>query len=109
MYEIFQELLKNAGLKPFDVSKATGISSSTLTDWKMGRSTPKQDKMQKIADYFGVTVDYLITGKKTTPAEDGSALAEFGFYHMDFIKNFNKLSDEDIKYIKYITKRLAEK
>lgn len=65
MYAIFQELLKKNGLKPYDVSKATGISSSTLTDWKMGRSTPKQDKMQKIADYFGVTLDYLMTGKES--------------------------------------------
>lgn len=63
MYEIFQELLSRDGVKPYDVSKATGISTSTLTDWKMGRSTPKQDKLQKIADYFGVSLEYLTTGK----------------------------------------------
>lgn len=65
MYEIFQKLLKKEGLRPSDVSRATGISSSTLTDWKMGRSTPKQDKMQAIADYLGVTPDYLLTGKES--------------------------------------------
>lgn len=64
MYEIFQELLSRDGVKPYDVSKATGISTSTLTDWKMGRSTPKQDKLQKIADYFGVSLEYLTTGKE---------------------------------------------
>ena len=64
MYEIFQELLAKKGLKAFDVSKATGISSSTLTDWKKGRSIPKQDKMQKIANYLGVSVEYLMTGKE---------------------------------------------
>lgn len=65
MYEIFQELLSRDGVKPYDVSKATGISTSTLTDWKMGRSTPKQDKLQKIADYFGVSLEYLTTGKES--------------------------------------------
>lgn len=62
MYEIFEELLKEKGLKPIDVSRATGISSSTLTDWKMGRSVPKRDKMQKIASFLGVSDEYLNTG-----------------------------------------------
>ena len=35
-----------------------------MSDWKRGRSTPKTENMKKIADYFGVTVDYLMTGKK---------------------------------------------
>lgn len=47
-----------------DVSRETGVSYSTFTDWKTGRYTPKADKMQKIADYFGVTVEYLMTGEK---------------------------------------------
>lgn len=62
MYEIFVKLLEKYGVTAYKVSKATGIGGSTFTDWKNGRSVPKQDKLQKIADYFGVTVDYLITG-----------------------------------------------
>lgn len=64
MYEIFVKLLDKYGVTAYKVSKATGIAGSTFTDWKNGRSTPKQDKLQKIADYFGVTVDYLMTGKE---------------------------------------------
>lgn len=56
MYEIFQKLMDERGIKPYRVSKDTGIASATLTDWKLGRSTPKADKIQKIADYFGVDV-----------------------------------------------------
>lgn len=69
MYEIFQQLLDKNNVKAFDVSKATGISTSTLTDWKKGRSVPKQDKMQKIADYFGVTINYLMTGEEKESGE----------------------------------------
>ena len=36
----------------------------TLSDWKNGKSTPKQDKLMKIADYFGVSLDYLMTGEE---------------------------------------------
>lgn len=63
MYEIFSELLQRYGVTPYKVSKQTGVSQSTLSDWKRGISTPKQDKLQKIADYFGVSIEYLMTGK----------------------------------------------
>lgn len=55
--------MKAKGVRMSDVSRETGISYSTFTDWKTGRYTPKAEKMQKIADFFGVTVDYLMTGE----------------------------------------------
>lgn len=64
MYEIFLKLLDEKGVTAYKVGKATGIAGSTFTDWKTGRSVPKQEKLQKIADYFGVTVEYLMTGKE---------------------------------------------
>lgn len=63
MYEIFEQLLQKYGVTAYKVSKETGVTQSTLSDWKNGRSTPKTDNMKKIADYFGVTLDYLTTGK----------------------------------------------
>lgn len=64
MYSIYQQLLDERGLKNADISRATGISNMTLSDWKNGKSTPKQDKLMKIADYFGVSLDYLMTGEE---------------------------------------------
>lgn len=63
MYEVFEKLLAQRGVKTADVCAATGIKQSTFSDWKSGRSKPKAEKMQKIADFFGVTVDYLMTGE----------------------------------------------
>lgn len=65
MYEIFQQLLQKYDLTAYKVSKETGITQSTLSDWKRGRSTPKTENMKKIADYLGVTVEYLMTGKES--------------------------------------------
>ncbi len=74
MYEIFLKLLEEKGVSAYKVGKATGIAGSTFTDWKTGRSAPKQDKLQKIADYFGVTLDYLMTGKdQNSPYSDDMA------------------------------------
>lgn len=65
MYEIFSKLLQEHGVTPYKVSKETGVSQSTLSDWKRGVSTPKIDKLQKIANYFCVSVEYLQTGKES--------------------------------------------
>lgn len=69
MYEIYCKLRDEKGIKDSDVVKATGITKSTFSDWKSGRSKPKNDKLQKIADYFGVTLDYLTTGNSDVAKE----------------------------------------
>lgn len=63
MYEIYCELRDKRGCKDSDVAKATGITKSTFSDWKSGRSKPKGEKLRKIADFFNVSVEYLETGK----------------------------------------------
>lgn len=85
MYSIYQKLLDEKGLKNADVSRATGISNMTLSDWKNGKSTPKQDKLMKIAEFLGVTMDYLVTGKEP---------------HFDFI-----YTDENVEFLIEIAKR----
>lgn len=65
MYEIYCKLRDERGFKDADVVRATGITKSTFSDWKSGRSNPKNDKLQKIADFFGVTIEYLTTGDDT--------------------------------------------
>jgi transcriptional regulator with XRE-family HTH domain len=65
MFEIFERLMRQRGETFSDVARAIGVSPSTFTDWRAGRYTPKADKMQKIADHFGVNVEYLLTGRDT--------------------------------------------
>lgn len=64
-YEVFDELCKKRGIRPFHVSKATGISTATLTAWKKGDYTPKADKLQLIADYFGVSRAFIENAANT--------------------------------------------
>lgn len=60
MYEIFSKLLHDRGVKAADVSRATGISQTVFSEWKKGKSTPKTDKLQKIADFFNVPLSFLM-------------------------------------------------
>lgn len=59
MYERFNKLLQEKGLTAYKVAKATGVSRSTLAEWKKKEYTPKLDKLQKLANYLGVSVYYL--------------------------------------------------
>lgn len=63
MYKYFQQLLEKYGVTTYKVAKETGVTTATLTNWKKGKYTPKPDKLQKIADYFGVPLSYLLTGE----------------------------------------------
>ena len=62
MYEVFEQILQKKGVSSYKVAKEAGVTQTALSNWKSGRSTPTAKTLQKIADYFGVTIDYLMTG-----------------------------------------------
>lgn len=101
MYEIFAKLLKAKGCTAYQVSKATGIAQSTLSDWKNGKSIPKADKIQKIADFFGVSAEYLMTGKegeddnKYYINEETAAIAQDIFENKELRLLFDAARDAD--------------
>ncbi len=68
MYAIYANLRDKKGVKDSEVSRATGIPYSTLSDWKSGRYTPKVDKLMKLADYFGVAIEELLKDESKVTA-----------------------------------------
>lgn len=60
MYEKYVLLKETKGVTDYRVSEDTGITKSTISDWKYGRSTPKVDKLKILADYFGVSIEYFL-------------------------------------------------
>ena len=59
-FEILEKLMKEKSMNAAALSKATGISTGNLNDWKSGRSRPTLDALCVLADYFNVTVDFLV-------------------------------------------------
>lgn len=59
-YERYEGLRSQKAVSNYQVSKETGISQATLSEWKKGDYTPKLDKLKKLADYFGVSLEELI-------------------------------------------------
>lgn len=69
MYNRIVALCKERGIKPGRVCSDTGLSRGMMSDLKMGRTKELSVKNTKIiADYFGVTTDYLLTGEETKKA-----------------------------------------
>ncbi len=67
-WDVYSDLCAKRGLSANYVAKELSISSGTITGWKQGR-TPQNATLKKIADYFGVTTEYLLEKeeKKSTP------------------------------------------
>lgn len=114
MYEIFEQLLQKHGVSSYRISKETGIAQSVLSAWKNGVSTPKQDKMQKIADYFGVSLEYLMTGKEEPDGyyldNDTKDMIEFLCQNPEYKVLFDatrKVKPEDINFIKEMIERMG--
>lgn len=74
MYEIYAKLRDSNGLSDYKVAKDLGFSRTTFVSWREGTYQPKIEKLQQIADYFGVSVEYLSTGE----AKPKDVLKEIG-------------------------------
>lgn len=63
-WETYQSLCKENSLASANVLNTLGLSTSMTTNWKNGR-LPGAEILCKLADYFDVTVDYLLGRSKT--------------------------------------------
>ena len=70
MYENYEIILKERGLTNYKVSKDTGIAQSVLSTWKTKGTTPKADKLQILAEYLGVSIDYLLGVQQNVQSEE---------------------------------------
>lgn len=60
IYDRIKELCTKKGISIYRLEKDLGFSSCSICKWKT--SSPSVDKVQKVADYFDVTVNYLLEG-----------------------------------------------
>ncbi len=58
----FYDLCLKNGIKPNTVAKELGFSNAVCTQWKQGKQKPSAERLLKLSDYFGVSVDYLLNG-----------------------------------------------
>lgn len=102
-------LLQNNHMTQADLARATGISTGLISQWKKRAQNPSTDKLQLIADFFHVTVDYLLTGtKKETPAETGEREIGFDDFTYAMYHETNELTESDKELLLGMAKQLRE-
>ena len=71
-WDVFVELCMGKEKSPTAVGLELGLTRATVSNWKKG-GAPRETALRKIADYFGVSVDYLLgNAEKEKPSEEGS-------------------------------------
>ena len=81
------ETMKQNGQKQKDLAAATRISTSAISAWKKNGANPAAETLSAIADFLGVSLDYLLTGK-----ESPSRLTED---ERDLLALYSKLSSAE--------------
>lgn len=96
LHKAITELCEKKGVSGYRLCKDTGIQPSILTDLKMGRQKSLSAvNAEKIANYFGVSVGYLLGNEQKNPVtENGNGISKS---KADFIKKVMQMSDADLE------------
>lgn len=78
-YDVYVELCHNNGKSPSAVAQELGINKSNVSNWKNNGYTPRGAVLNKIAEYFGVSIDYLLgkEQKEKPLVNDDEELTEY--------------------------------
>lgn len=107
-----KELCKDRNIPISKLEKACGFSNGYIAKLKKG--TMPNDKLQTVADYFNVSVEYLMTGEdQNSPYylnDETRELAQFLFENPNYKVMFDavrKVKPEDLAFIKELIDRTS--
>lgn len=108
VYEAVKKLCKSRGLSFNDVEEGIGVGKNTLYGLK--RNHPSMDRVMQLADFFDVSVDFLLGRtdeenpreiiKEALEGEDLKELEFDEFFSMDIKKDGQKITDRDKRILK---------
>lgn len=67
--ERIAQLRKNRSMSQFQLAKTLNIATSTLGMYETNKRKPNMEMLEKLADFFGVSIDYLL-GRETSDKSD---------------------------------------
>ena len=94
LFERISYLAKKQGLSVFDLAEKLNLSRNSIYSWK--KSSPKAETLEKVAEYFDVTTDYLL-GRTDNPNSDNLEEDEITWFSnkQDFVRKRNKALEEE--------------
>lgn len=113
-----KELRKNKGLSQRELAHILQVAPNTLSQWENGTRNPDPETLKQLADFFSVTIDYLLNRdisklkldeKKIPDAQAPGKNDMFSDEEYLLISNYRKLDSEDKAEVKgYINGKLAD-
>ncbi len=106
----FSTLCADMNLSPNAVATELKIPSGSITAWRNG-ATPRTKSLTKIANYFGVTVDYLLTGEKekapgiTAESEIDKALAQATPEQRELINGILGMNENQLLFVRELVEK----
>ena len=99
-YDRVNELCRDRGISITALALALGFSKGTPSNWKTMTKPPRAENVKKVADYFGVSVDYL-HGKEEKPSVNEDSVLDARI--MELWAQLDDNAREDaLKYIEYL-------
>lgn len=104
------ELIKARGMSQKDFAIATGISQSTISDWKTKKTNPAADKIMVICDVLGVTpVELLTSGEQFKSYEpDKMVKLEADSEKYALIETVKRMDDAQVHRLLAYVEKLRE-
>ena len=83
--DIFPKLLNSHNVTQKQLAEYLGIRQLTISEWKTKNKIPNVETLIKIAQYFNVSLDYLLTGEEKNLSSD----------EVELISNYRNLDNHD--------------
>lgn len=78
---------KERGISQEDLAEIVGVSRQAVQKWESGASRPDMDNLMALSRYFGITLDYLVTGQESPTAAETTVPARAPYlpgYHYEY-------------------------
>ena len=106
-YDIYCDLCQKHGMTPSGAATKIGFNRASVTMWKNTGKAPKQDLLVRIAEYFDVSVDYLL-GKENAPTQKGERDI-LDDVDVAFYGDYKELSEDDKETLRAMARIMRER
>lgn len=105
-YDIFSELCEARGISCKRATEEIGLSNSIATKWKKTGAIPQGETLNRIANYFNVSIEYLLGHEKTPTSKDEREIG-FNDFTYAMYNESKELTEEDREKLLAMARFLA--
>ena len=102
-----RECRENANLSQKYVALTLGIAAPSVANWERGKTNPSHDNIVKLADLYGVSVDYLLGRTEEPRGADEVAITDIDFALHDEMRDLSEI--DKLEILDYVRFKRAQK